>query len=314
MKRAGPTSLVLTVLLSMVVLGVWGSSASKRAQNAQREARRQMAAALVLQDQPGQRSDLLRAASSFHAGYRHCEQGIHQESQGRLAEAAESFRACWESDPDLVAAHLAWAHARVRAGGRPPDFQEVRIHLRRLCDPSRRHPAQSPAACSEVGDLIRDLEILLADNLPPDRLAQWTSPEIRDVLLRPNLRGASRYDGPRVPLHLRFRPGDTTLGAEAEELLRKVAIALRDGLLASATIQIEGHTDSIEGGSEGQRRALARRRAEVVRDFLVRQSVPAGRLRTAAFGADYPLAPNQDTEDRGRNRRVELVNLETQAP
>jgi len=74
-------------------------------------------------------------------------------------------------------------------------------------------------------------------------------------------------------------------------------------------IELSGHTDWI--GTEGYNMALSERRAEVVKTYLVRKGVAAGRINTSAYGEAKPAAPNDTAEGRALNRRVEI---KTDAP
>ena len=70
-------------------------------------------------------------------------------------------------------------------------------------------------------------------------------------------------------------------------------------------VRVEGHTDAI--GSAEYNRDLSRRRAEAVRDMLVKAGVAAERLEVVAQGEDQPLATNDTADGRRINRRVQLV-------
>lgn len=73
----------------------------------------------------------------------------------------------------------------------------------------------------------------------------------------------------------------------------------------SATVAIEGHTDST--GSRDHNLSLSQRRADSVRSYLLAQGVNAGRISARGLGPDYPVASNGDAAGRQQNRRVELV-------
>ncbi|WP_232495472.1 OmpA family protein [Novosphingobium kaempferiae] len=79
---------------------------------------------------------------------------------------------------------------------------------------------------------------------------------------------------------------------------------------AEGPITIWGHSDS--KGSDSQNLAASRRRAEAVRDYLVKQGVPRDRITVIALGEARPIAPNRkldgsdDMEGRAKNRRVEI--------
>jgi outer membrane protein OmpA-like peptidoglycan-associated protein len=163
--------------------------------------------------------------------------------------------------------------------------------------------------------LILELEDLLKGESPADHTGAWTVEEIVEILSRDGERGPSRYDGPRLPLRLDFRPEDAALGQTAKAQLAEVAEALREGILVGIPIEIEGHTDSVEANTETGRMALAWKRAEAVKDFLVRQhGIPAGQLHIKALADLYPLKANNSPDGRTANRRVELVNMESKQP
>lgn len=69
-------------------------------------------------------------------------------------------------------------------------------------------------------------------------------------------------------------------------------------------LELQGHTDSI--GTEAYNMDLSRRRANAVRDYLVRQGISTGRLSTVGYGETRPVATNATPEGRQQNRRVEL--------
>jgi OOP family OmpA-OmpF porin len=69
-------------------------------------------------------------------------------------------------------------------------------------------------------------------------------------------------------------------------------------------VTITGHTDSI--GDEKYNAGLSYRRAEATRQYLVDQGISAGRLEAEGLGESEPVAPNDTSEGRAQNRRVEL--------
>jgi outer membrane protein OmpA-like peptidoglycan-associated protein len=73
-------------------------------------------------------------------------------------------------------------------------------------------------------------------------------------------------------------------------------------------VEVQGHTDSV--GSEKYNMALSIRRANAVRDYLVKKGgIAADRLTVVGFGKTKPVAPNTTAEGRAKNRRVELQPL-----
>ena len=100
-----------------------------------------------------------------------------------------------------------------------------------------------------------------------------------------------------------FDTGSYTLKPAAREKLAKISgiVLAHPGL----TLQIEGHTDIIGGDDFNQR--LSEQRAGSVLDFLAEQGVPTSVMTARGFGKTQPVASNDTSEGRQRNRRVELV-------
>lgn len=110
-------------------------------------------------------------------------------------------------------------------------------------------------------------------------------------------------------------PLSRTIGFPRSAALDDAARAALDALAQEARtrggpIVLRGHSDS--QGSDKDNLRTARRRAEVVRDYLVEQGVPRERITVVALGEARPIAPNakldgsDDPEGRARNRRVEV--------
>jgi outer membrane protein OmpA-like peptidoglycan-associated protein len=313
--RRAPLLLALSLALllgsGLVLLGLRVAmhvSASRAA------ARRLVATVLLGHRTPAEDAALFRQARALVPALAplSCERGMALAAQGQWAAAAERLRACAADEPGQPYVHLAYARALLRTYD-PGLYPEARRALRRFDDALARDPALTdPPSRLEAAALAHEVERLIVAGNPAgshlDR--RYAAVEILAILTRPQARGPSRYDGPRVPLCLAFRPGDAALGTAAEQQLQEAAKALRDGALANTRIQIEGHTDSVEGGSRRARQALSRRRCEVVRDYLTsRCGIAPARLSLAALADDYPLSTNDTEEGRAANRRVELVNL-----
>ena len=79
-----------------------------------------------------------------------------------------------------------------------------------------------------------------------------------------------------------------------------------------AKVRLEGHTDS--KGTEGYNQKLSERRAEAVRQYLIKEgAVESAMISATGYGELRPIAPNktQDGKDnpkgRAENRRVEIL-------
>ena len=73
-------------------------------------------------------------------------------------------------------------------------------------------------------------------------------------------------------------------------------------------VEVAGHTDSI--GTEEYNEGLSQRRAQSVLDYLVEQGINASRMTAKGYGESQPIASNDTSEGRAKNRRTELVVLE----
>jgi len=90
---------------------------------------------------------------------------------------------------------------------------------------------------------------------------------------------------------------------DAQPILEEACKTLK----AEPEIQVscDGYTDSI--GSEEYNMGLSKRRANAVRDWLIKCGIQASRLTARGFGESNPVASNSTAEGRAQNRRTELV-------
>jgi len=86
----------------------------------------------------------------------------------------------------------------------------------------------------------------------------------------------------------------STLGKMADVMIR----------YPDSDILVKGHTDSM--GSEKHNQELSERRAKTVKNYLIDKGVSAQRITAIGFGETMPIAPNDSTESRQKNRRVEV--------
>ncbi len=69
-------------------------------------------------------------------------------------------------------------------------------------------------------------------------------------------------------------------------------------------IEIAGHTDST--GEEEDNIKLSQRRADRVKQYLVRKGIDANRIEAKGYGESQPVADNSTKEGRQKNRRTEV--------
>ena len=106
-------------------------------------------------------------------------------------------------------------------------------------------------------------------------------------------------------------PGTVLFASNKSELLSSSTEKLNQAATAlvqqdkTATIRVEGHTDSTGASSTNQ--ALSQARAEAVRSYLVSHGVDASRITAIGMGSNNPVASNATPEGRANNRRVEII-------
>jgi OOP family OmpA-OmpF porin len=76
------------------------------------------------------------------------------------------------------------------------------------------------------------------------------------------------------------------------------------------TISVNGHTDDV--GSDAYNQKLSERRAQAVRDYLVKAGLSEEILSVQGHGKSLPLVKGSSDAARAKNRRVELgiVNMQ----
>jgi len=98
-------------------------------------------------------------------------------------------------------------------------------------------------------------------------------------------------------------PGQWELNSGGQAALDNLGRGLRDQ--EGHRILIQGYTDS--RGSSAINDMISLRRAEAVRDYLIARGVPKEQIRAEGLGSRRPVASNETADDRGKNRRIEIV-------
>ena len=95
----------------------------------------------------------------------------------------------------------------------------------------------------------------------------------------------------------------SNLSAQALQTIKQAAAAFK--AKGNARITATGHTDT--SGPENYNMALSLRRANAVKDALVREGVPATAIAVVGRGEQGLLVPTPDGVREPQNRRVEIV-------
>jgi hypothetical protein len=109
---------------------------------------------------------------------------------------------------------------------------------------------------------------------------------------------------PAAPSFMVFFDWDrSNLSAQALNTIKQAAASYKTK--GSARITATGHTD--KSGPESYNMALSLRRANTVKDALVREGVPATAISVIGRGETQPLVQTADGVREPQNRRVEIV-------
>ncbi len=106
----------------------------------------------------------------------------------------------------------------------------------------------------------------------------------------------------RVQSEVLFAVGSSTLSDPGRAKLEEVAAILRE--YPESDVYVRGYTSS--EGSDQSNYELSLRRAQVVKNELVANSIDASRLNAHGMGSSDPIADNDTEFGRIQNRRVEI--------
>ena len=104
-----------------------------------------------------------------------------------------------------------------------------------------------------------------------------------------------------------FKSGSAELTTQAKTIMSKIAKVSEKG---TGQINVSGHTDNIPlifGGNYRDNWDLAAARASsVVQSISKSGDIPVDRLKAISFGESKPIAGNETSDGRAKNRRIEI--------
>ncbi|MGM0650867.1 MAG: OmpA family protein [Bacteroidota bacterium] len=117
-----------------------------------------------------------------------------------------------------------------------------------------------------------------------------------------------KFDPPRLFTldNVYFDTGKATIRKESNDQLNELKEYLE--LKPDIRVEIAGHTDHV--GTEEDNMDLSQRRAEAVKNWLVRRGIDVDRIEAKGYGETQPVADNETEEGRQQNRRTEVRILE----
>jgi peptidoglycan-associated lipoprotein len=105
---------------------------------------------------------------------------------------------------------------------------------------------------------------------------------------------------------MKFPTAKATLSPEGQARLDAFVEKLKTDN-RNVYVEVQGHTDAT--GPKDFNYKLGEERAEAVRRYLNEHGVALNRIGTISYGADAPVAPNNNRAGRQANRRVVLIVL-----
>ena len=105
-----------------------------------------------------------------------------------------------------------------------------------------------------------------------------------------------------IPSDISFQTNRSDIQGNFAPILDRFAEGLRNN--PNAQIRIIGHTDST--GNDGINDPLSLSRAESTRNYLTARGINGSRIQVQGMGSRQPIATNDTSDGRARNRRVEI--------
>ncbi|MGB0430166.1 MAG: OmpA family protein [Bacteroidia bacterium] len=97
-----------------------------------------------------------------------------------------------------------------------------------------------------------------------------------------------------------FESGKSTLKASSYAELNELVEIMK--LKKNMNIEVAGHTDNV--GSDESNLVLSQKRANAVRNYLIKNRIESNRITAIGYGETQPVADNETEEGRKENRRT----------
>ena len=159
-----------------------------------------------------------------------------------------------------------------------------------------------------------ELATRLDDEVKKRQAEEARRTTLERALAVPLAEGRVTLTGGRIGISssLLFAFNSEQLQPEGRRLLKSLAQTLAVYLAArDEVLMVSGFTDDrqVRGGSTqfADNWALSAQRALTVTRVLIEEGVPSAAVFAAAFGAEQPVASNEDAAGRALNRRVEIT-------
>lgn len=105
----------------------------------------------------------------------------------------------------------------------------------------------------------------------------------------------------KLNLDIMFATGSSEINPRYHRRLNALAQYLAENKRYG---EIAGYTDNVGDAAANQK--LSEERANAIRDYLIKQGMPADALTAVGYGQENPIADNSTEEGRTKNRRIEF--------
>ncbi len=230
---------------------------------------------------------------------RQASEQAEQEKLRRAKAEAERAQALLEQEK---AKRIAAEEASLRAAAEAERQRALAVEeqARRAAQEAQQAALESQQAALEAQQAAQEAE-------QRRRLAEEEKAQLRAKLLNQFSMVLETRDTERGLVvnmaDVLFDTGRYTLRQEAREKLARIAGILLN--YPGLRLEAEGHTDTTGSFELNQR--LSQQRADSVREYLISQGIAASSITAVGKGYSMPVASNDTSEGRQKNRRVELI-------
>ena len=166
---------------------------------------------------------------------------------------------------------------------------------------------------------IADLDLQLVAKEQEFQLAKKLASALQDELKRGTVVLEQRGDKLTLALSSGelFAKGRVTMTPAGTTLVKRIGVALRK--FRPQSVEVAGHTDSTPVKYDSRRSfkdngELSQARAENAGKALIKGGLGADRVRAVGYADARPIATNDTEEGRSKNRRVEIVVIQSAEP
>lgn len=146
-----------------------------------------------------------------------------------------------------------------------------------------------------------------SSSLPPEAISDLAAESVTNKVLADRKREpeltADDIEADNDPLKVGFETAKWNLSEVALQRIQNVADQLK--VDSDTKLKIDGHCD--ERGSDAYNQVLSVKRANAVRDALVKMGIDKKRLTVEGFGRKKLLVSGQSEKIYSHNRRVEMI-------